>query len=106
MSLKKVYHKILPEPKKPNFLPFDIKWLSGEGCGSWFHVIKSKDMYLITRFSPEGKIECKGLFNLEDESEFDSKNNFEITYLSHCSEVNVIQGNKKYKFILIEKYDV
>lgn len=106
MNSVKAYHKILPQPIKPDNLPFDIKWLSGEGCGSWFRIVESKGHYLITRFSPEGKKECRGLFSLEGMRSFSLKINFEMTYLSHCSEVNVIQNETKHTFILIEKYDV
>lgn len=106
MNSAKTYHKILPEPIKPKDLPLDIKWLSGEGCGSWFHLTESKGNYLITRFSPEGKTECKGLFSLQEEQKFDSEKDFEITYLSHCSEVNVIQNKVNFKFKLVQKHDV
>ncbi len=106
LKLKVTYHKIVPMPSKPANLPVDIKWLSGEGCGSWFHIEKDGNDYIIARYSPQGKKECAGSFSIQSLINFDLKKDFEMTYLSHCAEVNVIQNGKKYKFILIEKYDV
>ncbi len=93
-------------PSKPANLPVDIKWLSGEGCGSWFHIAKDGDDYIITRYSPEGKMECAGSFSIQNLNDFALTRDFEMTYLSHCAEVNVIQYGKKYKFSLIKKYEV
>lgn len=100
------YHKILPQPAKPKILPPEAKWLSGEGCGSWFHILGYKENYIITRYSPEGKKECSGIFSLQNKSDFELHTDFEMAYLSHCSEVNVIQNEEKLKFVLIEKRDV
>lgn len=103
MKHQQVYHKIVPEPVKPTHLSSDIKWLSGEGCGSWFDFETYQDKYLITRYSPEGKIECKGFFAQFQNEKFDIKEHFEMSYLSHCSEVKVIQNNIVLKFVLIQR---
>lgn len=91
-------NKTLPAPAKPEFISNSAQWLSGEGAGSWFLIDKQNDNYCITRFSPEGKTECKGIFNMVDSDEFNINEKYEFTYLSHCSEVNIIQKEKKYKF--------
>ncbi len=84
--------KILPSPRRPGRLPESVKWLAGEGAGSWFVVEKDKNShcYIVSRFSPEGVKECESLFKTHNE--FDLKKPFELTYPSHCAEVNVIQG--------------
>lgn len=105
MCQAKVCHKVIPCPTRSTDLPGDIHWLSGEGCGSWFHIEKLEADFIISRFSPEGKLECKGIFNqiLGDEIKLNQK--YEFTYLSHCAEVNIIQNNINLKFKLITKYN-
>ncbi|MDP2388078.1 MAG: hypothetical protein Q8M29_17010 [Bacteroidota bacterium] len=98
-----IYHKIVPSPNKPNHLPTTIKWLSGEGCGSWFNIEKQDKGYIISRFSPEGKLECRGLFNQVSGQSINFNEEYEYTYLSHCAEVNIIQNNNTLTFKLISK---
>lgn len=93
---------ILPAPSKPLNIPSTSKWLSGEGCGSWFCIEKKQEEYIITRYNPEGKTECKGIF--KGAKKFDINNAYEFTYLSHCNEVNIIQNNLKYTFTLKTKF--
>lgn len=103
MKKHKLPPKILQEPEKPPHLPDQIHWLSGEGAGSWFHIIKKEKNYLITRFDPKGKLECMGLFKQEEGKRLRLNENYSITYLSHCSMVNIIQNHEKLKFNLLEK---
>ncbi len=103
MSQSEVFHKIVPCPQKPNHLPTNIHWLSGEGCGSWFHIEQLNNNYVITRYSPDGKLECKGLFEQVNGAKIEMTNDFEFTYLSHCAEVNIIQNETKLKFKLNKK---
>lgn len=98
-----VFHKVVPAPAKPQHLPENLHWLSGEGCGSWFHIGQSELYYIISRYNPEGKLECKGLFKQVSGNPVNLNNNFEFTYLSHCAVVNIIQYNVKITFNLIEK---
>lgn len=103
MSQSEVFHKVVPCPEKPNRLPANIYWLSGEGCGSWFYIEQLDANYVISRYSPDGKLECKGLFEQVNGSEIKLSKDFEFTYLSHCAEVNIIQNNINLKFKLIHK---
>ena len=91
----------LNAPERHSSIPLDAKWLSGEGAGSWFHIQKKESVLLISRYSPSGKIECEGDF--ESVLDFKVNEKFEITYLSHCAEVNVIQNNNKIKLKLLGK---
>lgn len=98
------YHNIVPPPQKPNHLSNNIKWLSGEGCGSWFLIEESLlKTFLVSRYSPEGKLECKGLFNQVSGNPMNFKEKYEFTYLSHCAEVNITQNSSNLKFKLIQK---
>lgn len=97
----------LAAPEKHKNIPDKARWLGGEGAGSWFEVVlfnqddKLESLYLITRFAPNSTIECKGIFTCNDN--FEVEKNYELSYLSHCAEVNVKQGNKNIKFQLKEK---
>ena len=97
-----IYHKIVPEPIKPFGLPPNSKWLSGEGCGSWFNIENAGSNFVITRFSPEGSIECRGLFKPVSGG-FNIMISFDMAYLSHCAEINLLQNGMRFKFLLIEK---
>jgi len=91
----------LNAPEKHLNIPTSAKWLSGEGAGSWFYLKKEQDDYRIVRFSPNGKKECEGIFSTE--AKFNLNQEYEVTYLSHCAEVNVIQNQCKIKFTLDQK---
>lgn len=85
----------LPEPKRPDFLPKSAQWLAGEGAGSWFFIEKTEGetQYEITRFSPKGKIECQGLFKIENLNQnLDLKSTYKFIHLSHCATVHIEQG--------------
>lgn len=104
MNRVEVYHKIVPCPKKPEHLPASIKWLSGEGCGSWFNIEEEANThFLISRYSPDGNLECRGIFKQISGDVFDLHSEYEFTYLSHCAEVNLIQNKAHLKFNLISK---
>ena len=91
---------VLLKPEIVGNIPVSSRWLAGEGAGSWFHFKEEIDGYCITRFSPEGKIECSSIFKLIGSVLFDIKADFEMQYLSHCSEVNIRQNNKALKFVI------
>ena len=103
MSQVQVYHKILPSPKKPEQLSTNAKWLSGEGCGSWFTIELRESNFLISRYSPEGKLECSGIFQQVSGEAINFNIDYKFTYLSHCAEVNIIQNENQLKFKLISK---
>lgn len=95
-------NQTLPEPKRPNFLPLGAQWLAGEGAGSWFLIENTEKYHVfeITRFSPKGKIECQGLFEIENSDKslkLDEPYNF--VHLSHCAFVHIEQYNKTFKLV-------
>lgn len=103
MKPLEIFHKIVPRPEKPGHLPENIYWLSGEGCGSWFHINQCDIDFTISRFSPKGKLECKGIFKQVAGNPIDTNSIFSFTYLSHCAVVNIIQHEQKLTFNLIKK---
>ena len=60
--------KILDKPAHPNNLPNDAKWLSGEGAGSWFVIEQMylEGIYMVSRYSPKGDLECSGQYILDN----------------------------------------
>lgn len=93
---------VLAQPKRPSHLPLIAKWLSGEGAGSWFVIEgrEDKSIYKITRFSPEGKVECEGIFTAD--KRVNLKKYFEITYPAHCKIVNIVQDMDRVRFKKID----
>lgn len=84
----------LSAPVRNPSIPEDAQWLSGEGAGSWFHIESKGSFFNIFRFSPEGNMECRGLFSIRNEQYLDMDSDYSITYLSHCNQVRIIQNDK------------
>ncbi len=85
----------LPQPVRNTAIPLAAQWLSGEGAGSWFHIVKKQDgRYLITRYSPEGAVECSSVFRKDVASDFNPALPFQIVHLSHCAKVRVVQNEQ------------
>ena len=93
--------KILPAPEKPAHLRPSIKWLSGEGAGSWFDIQENEanNHFKISRYSPEGFVECSGTFT--SEKALDLSSEYKLSYPSHCSVVTVIQEGQEIQFISV-----
>ena len=87
----------LPEPQRPEFLPTNAQWLAGEGAGSWFAIgsTPQNNTFEITRYSPKGKIECQGIFEIESTDNILNLNkDYKFVHLSHCAFVHIKQrGN-------------
>lgn len=87
--------KTLPIPEiKPENLPSNVKWLSGEGAGSWFLIQghNINNLYEVYRYSPKGSVECTGIF--ESNHCIDLDKDYSLTYPSHCEQVTVLQYDK------------
>ncbi|MDD4991140.1 MAG: hypothetical protein PHR83_02800 [Paludibacter sp.] len=88
----------LPEPPKASTIPANAQWLSGEGCGSWFHIQKLNTHYQIKRYDAEGKLECDGLFEITNNKTFDMEVTYRFSYLSHCKKVVIRQSQQIIEF--------
>lgn len=89
---------ILPAPNRPKNLDETAKWLSGEGAGSWFLIedLEQNFQFKISRYSPEGKLECEGVF--VSDIEVSLLHEYIITYPSHCQKVTIIQDSTTLTF--------
>lgn len=104
MRVDSYLRSTLPAPELPSNLPDHAQWLAGEGAGSWFVLdLDSIDSYKVARYDPEGKLECSGLFVVQEASFFDSSKPFRVTYLSHCQKVTLIQGKV---MVVLERLNV
>lgn len=92
----------LRSPDKHEAIPKTAQWLSGEGCGSWFDIkTQSNHHYLISRYSPDGDLECQGIFRIINNQAFDIRSAFQFVHLSHCQKVNIQQDDRLIQFIRI-----
>jgi hypothetical protein len=92
----------LPEPVRHGNIPVTAQWLSGEGAGSWFAFKPFKSDLLVTRYSPEGVIECSGFYKNRDSEVLNTKTQYQITYPSNCSVISLVNNGKIVCFDLIK----
>lgn len=94
---------VLPLPALPTGLPPHAQWLAGEGAGSWIVVVRAPDtenLYLMDRYDPQGRRECRGLFILDKNSTgFHIDTPFTISYPSHCARLTVLQKGQVFSLI-------
>ncbi|OIP84908.1 MAG: hypothetical protein AUK44_00850 [Porphyromonadaceae bacterium CG2_30_38_12] len=88
----------LPQPERATNIPHDAQWLSGEGCGSWFHLKATDNDFEITRYNANGALEFNGKYRLASENSFNILVPFQVTYLSHFEKVSVVQNTKSFEF--------
>ncbi len=93
----------LPETARPKDIPEFAQWLSGEGSGSWFSIRwKENDKYFISRFGPNGELECEDEFQISNNQSFNIRIPFQFEHLSHCRNVRIRQEKLLVEFIRIE----
>ena len=89
----------LPEPARPKDIPEFAQWLSGEGSGSWFSISQLETgNYFISRFGPNGELECGGEFEISNNQSFNIRIPFQFEHLSHCRKVKIRQENHVIEF--------
>lgn len=104
-TLKKTFiPTILPPPEKVQPIPSEAQWLAGEGAGSWFYIKKiSNEMIKVTRYSPTGKKEFCGFFQLTSNQIFHENTDYRITYPSHFQKISIIQNQQ---LLVFEKTEI
>jgi hypothetical protein len=100
--INKLDHKSLRStievPIKDGKIPDDAQWLGGEGAGSWFSLEPENSQLKITRYAPDGKVECTGIYeNLHTPVNF-SNHHFLITYPSNCKVISLKNQDKVWQF--------
>jgi len=89
----------LPQPDKHPSIPTGAKWLSGEGCGSWF-VLKFEDNILLAdRYSPSGILECSTRYKYEKPIDFNLSDQVQLLYPSTCKSIKLLVKTVEYQFI-------
>lgn len=83
-------------PLKHANIPESAQWLSGEGAGSWFHIEPISQQYLMTRYSPDGLVECKDQFRNITQNDFNPESPYRIDYPSDCSRITLIQNGQTF----------
>jgi hypothetical protein len=93
---------ILP-PEKPGHIPNNSQWLSGQGAGTWFAIAKAIDtQYNIKRFTPQGKLDCDRIFELESSPQvFDLNEPYQFTHISHCAKCRILQNDHVFVFNVV-----
>ena len=94
----KLLKSTLQPPLKNPAIPQNAQWLSGEGAGSWFVYEFQNNLLKVIRYSPEGAIECTGLFNNKLKDSFILADSSKITYPSNCKQISLMQNNMEYVF--------
>jgi hypothetical protein len=70
------------------------KWLYGLGASAWFAFRQIGQQLHIRRYSPEGKLECTGIFKAHHKR-LELADPFAITYPSHCAKVTLVQNGEE-----------
>jgi hypothetical protein len=96
---KQLLFSTLPKPDRHHDIPDGAQWLSGEGAGSWFVCSVENTLLQVTRYSPQGAIECKGLFENQNALEIlKGVDAFTITHPSNCAQVCIRLNNSEWQF--------
>lgn len=88
----------LQAPERNPLIPQNAQWLSGEGAGSWFVYEFQNNLLKVIRYSPDGTVECIGLYDNKLKDNFILTNDSKITYPSNCKQVSLIKDNMEYVF--------
>jgi len=88
----------LPQPERHPDIPADAQWLSGEGGGSWFALEFIQNQLKVTRYAPDGALECSGMYGEFPGHLLDGGDSIRIAYPSNCKEVLLIKGSKGLHF--------
>jgi hypothetical protein len=89
----------LPAPERLPHIPEKAQWLSGEGAGSWFVFEIENTLLKVIRYSPQGVIECTGLFENRDAIQLVQEHTtFSVSYPSNCKTVSLKISGAEIRF--------
>ena len=95
---KKQLKTTLIKPERNPSIPSHAQWLSGEGAGSWFAFNFRDNSLIATRYSPEGVIECSGLYKNITPGSVSPDHKYTITYPSNCNVISLQNSIKEFQF--------
>ena len=98
---KTLLRSTLAQPERSPNIPDSAQWLSGEGAGSWFTYELQNSRVRFTRYSPDGSMECSGLFEAQNNTGDVPDNSFRITYPSNCKEVSLVSKARVLRFVRV-----
>ena len=97
--VRKLDYKSLKSTLKPPIrhhnIPENAQWLAGEGAGSWFSIELECPHLKVTRFSPDGIMECTGYYKNNYGQAVLPDNRYRITYPSNCQIIS-LTSNRQY----------
>jgi len=93
----------LRAPAKNHSIPEGAQWLAGEGAGSWFVVGFENGRIKATRYSPEGVVECSGLYTISGTGNIEDVTSGTITYPSDCRVITMVCNNSQIELRLEKK---
>jgi len=100
---KQYLRSTLGPPVRYEGIPAGAQWLAGEGAGSWFtFAVENRDI-TVTRYSPEGLIECQGLYYATGTDNPVDILYATITYPSDCRLITMVIGTKRISLNLSKK---
>ncbi len=88
----------LLQPERNPVIPENAQWLSGEGAGSWFDLSFQGELLRVTRYSPNGEIECSGSYKNITSENINSLEKMRVTYPSNCNRVTIANEDLKHTF--------
>jgi hypothetical protein len=88
----------LEPPARNNKIPENAQWLGGEGAGSWFDLKAQNRQLMVTRYSPDGKVECTGLYKNQNNQGILPDNSFRVTYPSNCKVISLASNDRLIQF--------
>jgi hypothetical protein len=88
----------LQAPAKDSKIPENAQWLGGEGAGSWFDFELQNSQLKVTRYSPDGLIECTGYFENRNSNGIWPDNSFRVAYPSNCNIISLAKNNLLIRF--------
>ncbi len=97
----KFLNTTLSAPERHPKIPENAQWLSGEGAGSWFAFETRDNLLFVTRYAPDGTLECSGYYK-NDNTELLNERAI-LTYPSNCKEITMMYNKKPLVFLRLNK---
>ncbi len=94
----------LKQPDRNPNIPKKAQWLSGEGAGSWFVFDIENTLLKVSRYSPEGVLECTGFYENQNGRQTIPEDALSITYPSNCKEVSFIYNDDEVRFLTLIQF--
>lgn len=91
-------------PKAVEGVSNHAQWLGGTGAGAWFELYKTEkpELFRFMRISAYGNIDVNGIYIVEDLS-FEYEDGYLFVHYSNCKFFHVKQGEKIYRFDLMDR---